>query len=121
MAIRESLHNELPSMQVVTFTAQRDTMQWKWTNEGVYTACSIYKIMIGFGKIRAPIKTWKLCVPPTVRIFIHFLLKGKILTQDVMQYRKMGTDSGCMMCCNCPVESALHLIFLCPVATEVWF
>lgn len=26
-----------------------------------------------------------------------------------------------MMCNNCPVESAAHLLFLCPYATTVWF
>lgn len=31
----------------------------------------------------------------------------------------MGPDSGCTMCENCPVESALHLIVLCPLVMEV--
>lgn len=40
---------------------------------------------------------------------------------DVMSYRNMGVNSGCVICENCPTESALHLIFLCPCAIEVWY
>lgn len=38
-----------------------------------------------------------------------------------MQRRNMGLDSGCEMCGNCPSESTLHLLFLCPKAVEVWY
>lgn len=65
--------------------------------------------------------TWKLTVPPTVCIFIYLLLKQKILTMNVMNYRSMGLDLGCVMCKNYPFESAWHLIFLCSCAIEVWY
>lgn len=120
--IRSNLHEQGQEGEQITFRPQRDEIEWKGTKEGVYTAKSAYTTIIGVGKIRAQNHdTWSLVIPPTVRIFLYLLLKEKILTQEVMKRRKMGNDSGCVMCGNCPCESLLHLILLCPVAMEVWY
>lgn len=121
--IRFRLHSEaeqVPTNNLI-FTDDRDTMRWRWTMDGSYTASSIYRLISEGGKIKSNHNmVWRLPIPPTVRIFAYLLLKCKILTQDVMQVRNMGTDDGCQICQNCPTESALHLIFLCPVAVQVW-
>lgn len=104
------------------FTAQKDTMRWNCTNQGTYTTGSVYRIMMGIGQVEDKMhRLWKLGVPATVRIFLFLLFKEKLLTYDVMSIRNMGAQAGCQMCMQCPIESVLHLIFLCPNATEVWY
>lgn len=101
--IRANLHGNLNVPSDISFSQATDKMEWKWSNTGVYSARSIYEVMMGMGMIKPlHVYTWKLGIPPTVRIFIYLLLKQKILTKDVMQCRNMGSDLGCEMCGNCP-------------------
>lgn len=70
-----------------------------------------------FCKVSCPyIKQWA-----TEKIFCFLMLRGRILTQDVMRRRKMQCDLGCVMCGACPVESILHLLLLCRYAVHVWW
>lgn len=32
-----------------------------------------------------------------------------------------NSDAGCVCCQQCPIESSLHLLFLCPYAVAIWF
>ncbi|XP_078177552.1 bidirectional sugar transporter SWEET4-like isoform X3 [Carex rostrata] len=45
---------------------------------------------------------------------------NKILTRDVLQRRNIGGRTECAMCQNCNLETALHLLILCPFAKQVW-
>lgn len=49
------------------------------------------------------------------------MLHDRILTREVLRRRGIVTDLHCINCENCPVESLVHLIFLCPYAIAVWF
>lgn len=109
-------------LQNIVLTNRDDLMRWKWGNTGTYSASSLYKAMVGIGKTRWPFMiVWKSRVPPTIKVFITMMLRDKILTHDVMNRRGMHCNLACMMCANCPIESTLHLLFLCPYATHVWF
>lgn len=100
----------------------RDQIEWKWGAKNVYTASSAYAIMAGAGKIRwGNMAAWKCKAPPTVKIFTYLAMQGKILTRDTLRRRGMNILATCVMCDNCPVESVLHLLYLCPYATTVWF
>lgn len=116
-------HTLLPSTDLeVVLSQRRDQVLWKWTASASYTAKSIYKMFVTGGKVRCENSyVWQLPVPPTVRIFVYFMLKGKILTGDVRVRRKMSNEGSCQMCRNCPSESVLHLLFLCPNAVQIWF
>lgn len=77
--------------------------------------------MIGVGKIGWHlVNTWKLRIPPTVRLFLFLLLKGKVLTRDVMRRRKFNCDLGCEMCNHNHPETSIHLFFTCRFATNIW-
>lgn len=95
---------------------------WRWGNSGVYTTKSAYKIMSEGGLIQWRLAfIWKCRIPTTVKIFTYLMLKGKILTRDVMLRRVMNYGRHCSMCNNCPTESILHVLYLCPYAVAVWF
>lgn len=106
----------------VEFNTEIDQIKWNWSKNGCYSASSVYQVLGGGGLIGWHFNfLWKCKLPPTVKIFAYMLLQGRILTRDVLIKRRMRVDRNCVLCTNCPVESQLHLIFLCPVAVHVWF
>lgn len=106
----------------LTFNEDRDAISWKWDMHGLYSARSIYKILIGGRKIRWPHHyIWSCKITPSAKIFIYLTLQEKILTRDQLRKRGMHIELACPVCNNCPVESIAHLFFLCPVAIEIWF
>lgn len=117
------IHTLAPELEVRTtliFSNCRDELKWRWERNGTYSSKSAYSMLIGGGKIKWSFaRTWCYSIPPTVKIFVYHLLLGKILTHDVMIRRRMNVHPNCIMCNNCPGESALHLIFLCPYAVAV--
>lgn len=101
---------------------ESDQVGWKWEPGGVYTASSIYKVMMGGGLTRDEhAGLWKAKVSPTVKIFAFLMLKNRILTHEVMLRRNMTCSLPCVLCGNCPIESAMHIFYLCPYAVHVWF
>lgn len=75
---------------------------------------------MGGGKITWPFRfIWSAKVPPTAKIFAYLLLQDRVLTRDILRKRGIHTEMVCVNCANCPVESVLHLAFLCPFATAV--
>lgn len=103
------------------FTNDRDQIVWNWSKNGTYSAKSFYRVMVAGGLIGWRFsRIWKGKIPPTVRIFACMLLQGKILTRDILRQRGMRVERHCVICNNCPAESQLHLIFLCPIAVQIW-
>lgn len=99
-----------------------DQIRWKWNREGIYTARSTYSVISEGGKIRWRFSyIWSAKVPPTVKIFAYMVLNERVLTRRALNRRGIHVDLHCVCCLNCPSESILHLVFLCPFAVEVWF
>lgn len=118
------MHILAPEVEVtntLTFSNCRDELRWRWTSAGVYTSKSAYEMIIGGGMIKWSChRIWKYKIPATVKIFTYHLFLDKILTHEVMIRRRIRVSPGCVMCNNCPAESALHLLFLCPYAVAMW-
>lgn len=105
----------------LNFRDATDELRWRWTTTGLYSAKSVYSMMCSAGRVNWHFnKIWKLCIPPTVRVFIFLLLKGKILTRDVMLRRHFQCKPNCVLCDNNQDEFALHLLFTCSYAQRVW-
>ena len=120
--IQATLEPNRPILQQIHFTQETDTLEWRWDKSGKYTSSSAYGILTGGGMTKWPFpKIWKCKVPPTVRIFAYLMLQGKVLTRDVLRRRGIQVERKCVLCSNCPVESGLHLFYLCPYTVEVWF
>jgi zinc-binding in reverse transcriptase len=81
----------------------------------------MYAMLATAEKIRSPVAhVWKSKVRLTLRVFFILLLHDKVLTKDVMIRRKFTVTQGCVLCGQCPSESANHLFCLCPVAVQIW-
>lgn len=114
------LSDVAPSLNL-NLSDEEDRIQWKWNSQGTYTSKSVYKILVEGGKLISPnYRVWTAKVPPSVRIFGYFLLKGKLLTRDVLSRRGVHCQSNCVMCQTGRIESHFHLFFQCTYAKCVW-
>lgn len=120
MSVRQAAQNPaLMHDQDLLFNEESDELQWNWGP--TYSAKAVYVLLMGGGRIAWPFKQiWKYHIPPTVRIFIHLLLLGKILTRDVMQRRNFNCPLHCELCNGIAQESAIHLFFECNYAIQTW-
>lgn len=113
-------HETVPT-DFFTFTEAADRIQWKWDKSGVYSVKSIYRVLSEGGRIKCTFReTWTCKIPPSVKIFAYLVLCEKLLTRDTLR-RGMNMQLDCVLCDNCPVESILHLLYLCLYAVTVWF
>lgn len=109
------------STQAVQLSGREDQIYWLWSSTSCYSAKSLYDTLLAGGKTICPFgHTWNLKVPPTVKVFLYLLIKGKILTHDVMQQRGFNCEMSCTACRNCTLETSIHLFFECSFATSVW-
>ncbi|KAJ3691840.1 hypothetical protein LUZ61_021004 [Rhynchospora tenuis] len=100
---------------------QPDSLSWKWTPHGQFTASSAYFWLISAGKTRFPLKfLWKLKLPPSIKFFLLLLAHGRILTQDQLLKRNIQVTQGCLLCHQITCETAAHLFFDCPFSTQLW-
>lgn len=121
LPIAQALEPQLSLDTTIVLTEQRDSLYWRWSSKGTYTASSTYNIMMSGGMVAWEHKeTWRSRVPNTVRIFIYLMLRQRILTHDIMQRRRIGCEGKCVLCDSCPLETLIHLLFTCPYATQVW-
>lgn len=105
----------------ITFSQEQDVLVWCWEATGLYSAASLYRILMGDGKIKfGGRKLWKYRAPKTVKIFVFLMLRQRILTHDMLLRRNIPCAMHCVMCQSCPMETALHLLFRCPYAMRVW-
>jgi zinc-binding in reverse transcriptase len=111
------------SIAQLHFAEGEDSMIWKLTKDGSYSTNSFYSFFAGFRKVKGVFGLpWKAEAPPSIKNFFYLLVNDRLLTQQVLIRRKVSySANGCVMCTNCPVESSLHLFFLCPYAISVWF
>ena len=121
-------HNGHPSGGVCIWRIQnihlqphmQDSIAWKWTPDGVYSTRSAYRIQFQ-GRFRQflPELIWKAHSENKFKLFAWILIQNKILTADNLQLRNWPHQEHCVMC-DGPLESALHLCLLCPLAQEIW-
>jgi hypothetical protein len=62
---------------------------------------------------------WKIVVPSKIKIFIWRALHGILPLKCLLANQHIGTSSECPICGQGP-EDIRHLLFLCPMAQELW-
>lgn len=95
--------------------------KWRWTESGIFTCASAYKMMHNTGVIsRYHTKLWKLKAPMKVRIFLWLMFENKILTQEVLTGKGCVVQFGCVLCTSTDMETRDHLFLACPYAGGFW-
>jgi hypothetical protein len=97
-----------------------DTITWKLSNDGSYTANSVYKIHFE-GQVRseAPIIVWQQWAPAKCKLFLWLLLHDRLWCADRLQRRQCPNQYFCPLCVR-NLETSWHLFFECPFALQIW-
>jgi hypothetical protein len=88
----------------------KDSLIWKWTPSGKYTAASAYKIQ--FHSSHAPFQVgqlWKAKAEPKIKLFGWTAMHHKILIADCLAARGMQHNQFCPLC-NTHPEDGQHLL-----------
>jgi len=108
------------SVQELQLSNNPDTIAWRWTADGVYTAKSAYKAQFlgSYSPFRGDY-IWQAEAEGKHRFFAWLLVQSKILTADQLQARQWPCNPTRSLC-NQEQETASHLLLHCPFARQVW-
>jgi hypothetical protein len=102
------------------FDDQQDSVLWRWTENGAYSASSAYQMQLA-GRIPSTIfpQVWKVKATPSCRLHAWLLFHNKCLTADNLAIRGWPHNPICRLCFTHP-ETAVHLSATCPYSRIVW-
>jgi len=119
----EALHQFVAlwdSLQHLQLTDSEDTITWRLTANGIYSAASAYDVQfIGSFADERWNKVWHMKVENKCRFFMWLLLQCKLPTADRI-IRRGGTADAICKLCHCTQETTLHMVGNCSYAQEVW-
>jgi hypothetical protein len=106
-------------LQDVTLLPRPDSIRWRWTESGIYSAASAYRCQfVGSVAPFRSAKSWKGHAEQNCRFFAWMALHGKILTADNLAIRGWPHDPICKLCRIHP-EMVQHLTLDCHFSTMV--
>lgn len=104
-----------------TLSAEPDSMRWKWSANGHYSAKSAYLATFhGSTHCQAWRLTWKCWAPRRVRFFHWLANLGRCWTADRLARRNLPHPQRCPLCDQAP-ETIQHLLLGCPFSRQVWY
>ena len=96
-----------------------DSIRWRWTADGQYSARSAYQIQFeGLHRSNFADLIWRNKVQPKVQFFTWLALRGRCSTADILQKKSIPHNPICSLCRIHP-ETAVHLLARCSIAREV--
>lgn len=112
--------------------SQEDGYKWGFTKDGVYTSRSGYKLLDSLpdenGELQPALpplekklwcSLWKIKAPAKIKHFLWKALAGAVAVMDRLRSRGIQVDPTCRVC-NRERETICHLLFMCPMAKDVW-
>lgn len=97
-----------------------DTINWKWTALGCYSASSAYHIQFVGGILDVRYNfIWGARTENKCRFFGWLMVQKKILTVDKLQLRGWSHSLACVMC-GLHAETAGHLMMDYAFAKQLW-
>jgi hypothetical protein len=104
----------------IQLSQERDSIAWKWTSSGEYTAASAYEVQFlgAYPTYRAS-TIWTARVEPRCRFFAWLAIQGKAPTTDNLLKKNWPCDPECSLC-FCMMETNEHLLTECNFTEAVW-
>ena len=97
-----------------------DTIKWKWTPNGEYSAASAYRAQfLGSVKTKLQLLIWKPWAPQKCKFFAWLIIKNRMWTSDRLATRGWPRNEVCPLCRR-EQESAHHLLVKCRYTRRVW-
>jgi hypothetical protein len=98
---------------------EHDSIGWKWTASGDYSATSAYKIQFqGSHNLFKIGHLWKAKVEPKVKVFGWTTMHQKLPTPNILAARGMQATQVCALC-NSNSKDAHHLLIDCTFSRQV--
>jgi hypothetical protein len=98
----------------------RDSLTWKWTDNGVFSVQSAYNIQFeGTIATNYHRTIWDSDAPLKCQFFVWLAVLGRCLTADNLLKRGMPHNPFCPLC-FIHHETALHLLLGCSFAHQIW-
>lgn len=102
-------------------TDQEDSIRWRWTAEGQYTAKSAYLVQLqGTVTTVQGNNIWRAYAEGKLKFFAWLLVQSKLLTADNLLARSWPCSETCVLC-DQELETATHICLHCSYAKQIWF
>ena len=86
-------------LQQVTLSDAPDSLTWRWTTNGVYSAKPCYKALFAGSTIEPSWRlTWKSWAPLRINIFLWLAFQGRCHTTDRLARRGLAHALLCLLC-----------------------
>ena len=122
MALTKYLHlwELLDTAGQIIFDDLEDTVRWRWTTNGTYSASSAYRAML-LGRIPFAVmpQVWKTKAIPKCRLHVWMLLQNKCLNADNLAKSGWPHNPECRLCMT-TLETATHLSATYTYSISVW-
>jgi hypothetical protein len=104
----------------VQLSDQKDSIRWRWTASGDYSAASGYEaqFMGAYPHYRAS-TIWRAKTEPKCRFFAWLAIQGKSLTADNLAKKNWPCNPHCPLC-YCMNETNEHLLAECNFTEAIW-
>jgi hypothetical protein len=108
-------------VQQVVLGEAPDTVTWKFSASGTYTAKSAYQAFF-LGRVRAMEATdlWSAGAPLQHKLHMWFAMKNRLWAADRLERRGLEHPEECPLCCQ-ESETTSHLTLQCSFSRQVWY
>jgi hypothetical protein len=97
-----------------------DSITWKFTNNGCYSAKSAYNMQfLGLTTSTMPTFVWKSWAPQKCKTFTWLILQNRVWTADRLEKRGRPNCGLCKLC-NQVQESTAPIFYHCRFTIRVW-
>ncbi|WVZ73514.1 hypothetical protein U9M48_021813 [Paspalum notatum var. saurae] len=107
-------HDLVSKVALVVLGEGKDIFTWNLNKNGSFSVSSMYSALVQEGCASRKNLFWALKVPLKIKIFLWFLKRGVVLTEDNLSKRQWKGNLKCSFC-NAD-ETIQHLFFDCHVA-----
>ena len=110
------------SVPMQLFGEKEDTLIWKFSQNGEFSAASAYNLARNGGEspgIFSGDWLWNIDTAPKIQHFIWLCLHSSVPVRKTLADRGITSQKACPICQN-HEESIIHLLRDCPFATKFW-